>query len=515
MTSDPPRAPSDPPRSTRDPKAQPPDSFARLFLQGLAKYDSTQMRAVGTATEEAAANLAAKAQPKQRAMAGLELRSPRAILETAAITLAFPLLGLVVDPTDPFFLNTRFAWILFAPLLVSLRHGFTLGFGSAVALDAMILASWRFALVPFEKFPAAPLVGLVALAMVAGQFSDVWKREIVRLDSGFTVLRRQVNELERSRFLLELSHDRLDAQVGKQVNSLREAMAAVRDLAKTEDKPTFASMGEAIVEVYAAYCMLEVGELYVVDRGRLGARVAALGRPEPLEPDDPLVERALQKGQLTFLPAASNPDRDPTLARSKLLAAVPFVDITGRVDAMLTVQSMPFIAFEKKNLEAMASLAGYFADLIAQDGLASDAERARKEIFRVRVLRALRDVKEMSLPSVVACLWIQRGAPVSDLVEVLLGGALRELEFPYVTRDARGNHLVYVLLPMADETAARALRARFEATVQRNLHVTLDAAGASYTFHVLEPTDFVDDIFRRFERKAQQHETHLESGRIL
>lgn len=472
------------------------------------------MRAFGTATEEAAANLAAKQGPRQRARAGLELRSPRAFFEAAAITFALPVAGLVGSPSDPFFLRTHFSWILFAPLLVSLRHGFTLGFASAVVLDAMMLAAWRLQLVAFEGFPAAPLVGLIALAMIVGQFSDIWKREIVRLDAGFKVLRRQVHELERSRFLLELSHDRLDAQVGKQVNSLREAMAAVRDLTKNEQAPPFASLGEAIVEVYAAYCMLEVGELYAVEDGELGARVATLGRPAPLESGDPLVERALQSGQLTFLPAASNPDRDPVLARSKLLAAIPFVNVNGRVDALLAVQSMPFIAFEKGNLEAMAALAGHFADLVAQEGSATDAERGRKETFRVRMLRAVRDVKEMSLPSVVACVWIQRGAPVGDLVDVLLGGALRELEFPYVTRDPWGNHLVYVLLPTADETAARALKTRLEDMVQRSLHMTLEAAGASYAFHVVQPTDLVDDVFRLFERKAQQHETNLESGRI-
>jgi len=87
---------------------------------------------------------------------------------------------------------------------------------------------------------------------------------------------------------------------------------------------------------------------------------------------------------------------------------------TGRVSAVLAVHSMPFIAFEKKNLEAMASLAGYFADLVAHGGQASDAERGRREIFKVRLLRALRDVKDRSIPSVVGCLWIQRAAPVSD-----------------------------------------------------------------------------------------------------
>lgn len=487
------------------PKAGPPDSFARIFLGGLEKYEANATRSVGSATEEAAANLGQKTQ-RARPMAGLELRANRAILETVAITIAIPTLGYIVDRTDPFFLKTRFAWILFAPLLVSLRHGFTLGFGSAVLLDAALVVSWRMQLVPFERFPGAPLVGLIALAMIVGQFSDVWKREAVRLDAGIKVLRRQVNELERSRFLLELSHDRLDAQVGRATNSLREAMTAVRELAAEAPATSYSALGAAMMEVFAAYCMVEVGELYVVDKERLGERVAALGRPAQLDPQDPLLLRALKKGQLTFVPASSSIDRDPILQRSVLLAAVPFVDTSGRVTAVLCVQAMPFISFDRNNLQAMASLAGYFADIVAYGGQASDAERASKEIFRVRLLRALRDLKERSIPSVVTALYIQRGAAVGDLVDALLGGALRELEFPYVATDGLGNRLVYVLLPMADDAAGRALKSRFEAIVARNLHLSLEAAGARYFHHVLQPTDTVEGIFRLFDGKTLQNE---------
>lgn len=509
----PPEDPHGPPesRSARGLEEGPPDSFARIFLEGLSKYQRSSD--VGSATEEAAANLAQRTAP-QKPMAGLELRSPRAILETVALTVALPLIGWLVDKNDPFFLRYRFSWLLFAPLLIALRHGFMLGFVSAAALDVAIVVGWRAHIVPIERFPGESLVGLIAVAMLVGQFSDVWKREIVRLDAGFGVLRKQHNELSRSQFLLELSHDRLDQQVGRAANSLREAMAAVRELAQDADAPSYASLGDAMMEVFGAYCMLEVGELYTVERGVLGKLVAVLGRPGTLDPRDPLVADALSTGQLTYVPAATLPDRDRDLVKSPLLAAVPFVDTNGRVNAILCVRAMPFISFEKRNLEAMATLAGHFADVVTHGGMPSTAERGRKELFEVRLMRALRDLQARKIPSVVSFLWIRRGAPISDTVDVLLGGALRELEFPYVARDPDGNSFIYVLLPMADEALAHSLEARFENIARKNLNMDLERAGATFSFHILAPSDSVLGIFRMFSQKAQQNEASYHSGRL-
>src|SRR4029079_10121503 len=122
----------------------------------------------------------------------------------------------------------------------------------------------------------------------------------------------------------------------------------------------------------------------------------------------------LSSGQLTYVPTASRPDRDRELTKSPLLAAVPFVDTGGRGNAVLCVQAMPFISFEKRNLEAMVTLAGHFADVVAYGGRPSDVDRGRREIFEVGINRALRDLQERKIPSVVAFLWIRRGAETAD-----------------------------------------------------------------------------------------------------
>jgi hypothetical protein len=266
--------------------------------------------------------------------------------------------------------------------------------------------------------------------------------------------------------------------------------------------------------VFAAYTMLEVGELYRVERGQLARSIVTLGQPSPFDPRHPLVLEALARGELTYVPAARRPDADRELSKSPVLGAIPFVDKSGVVTAVLVVQAMPFISFERRNLEAMATLAGHFADLVSYGGQLSDLDRGKREIFEVRVNRALKDLSQRSVPSIMAFFWIRRGAAIADSIDVILGGALRELEFPYVARDPAGNSFVYVLLPMADEEAARGLEARFEAIAKKSRGESLARLGVVFSYHVLQPTDSVLGLFRLFSNKAQQNEMSSQSGRI-
>jgi hypothetical protein len=284
------------------------------------------------------------------------------IAETIVLTIAIPTVGYAVDRTDPFLLHVRFPWLVFAPLLVALRHGFRFGFASAGALAVALVLTWRTRLAPMAGFPGEPAVGLLALAMIAGQFADVWKREAGQLGERIATLNKEADALARSHFLLEASHDRLDEQVQRKTSSLRQAMASVNDLALAQTNRSLGALGDAIVEIFAAYCGIEIGELFIVERGGIaGASCGTVGEPEPMRNDDPLVASALRSARLTYVPATPIPNR--STGQSPLLAALPFVDSAGVVRAVLCVQAMPFMSFERRNLDTMTMIAATFADL--------------------------------------------------------------------------------------------------------------------------------------------------------
>lgn len=308
--------------------------------------------------------------------------STKRIAESVVITMAIPALGYSVDREDPFFLHHRFPWLVFAPLLVALRHGFRLGVSSACILIVLLIGAWRTRLAPMAAFPGEPVVGLVGLAMIAGQFADLWRRDVLRRDGDYAVLKSEADRLARAHFLLEASHDRLDEQMQRTTSTLRDAIDAVSAL--LPDVDSLHTHGEAILDVFTTYCGIEIGELYSIRGGEIGARCACAGRPEAMRPDNPLLLQALRSGRLTYLPIANLSGRARLLVApvdSALLAAVPFVDSAGVVRAVLCAQAMPFLSFEKRNLDTMVTIAASFADRLAQtsrrrDGCSSHARGA-------------------------------------------------------------------------------------------------------------------------------------------
>ena len=284
----------------------------------------------------------------------------RRIAESLVITAAIPAIGYIVDRDDPFFLRHRFPWIVFAPLLVALRHGFRVGFASAGLLVVALIFAWRTRVVPMAGFPGEPVVGVVALAMISGQFADLWRREVARRDGELAVVRVEADRLARAHLLLEASHDRLDERLQQKTSSLREAMAALDELSPLE---SLRAHGASVLELFTTHCGLEIGELFEVEHGIVGGRCACAGRPEPTRADDPLLGQAVRTGRLTYVPAASG--RVRRLADSSLLGAIPFVDASGAVRGVLAVHAMPFLAFERRNLDTMVTLAATIADRIA------------------------------------------------------------------------------------------------------------------------------------------------------
>jgi hypothetical protein len=487
-----------------------PGSFSRIFLGSVEKYRGKTGH-VGSASQEAASALGQAAGSEEKVASGptLKLRSPLALIEALVLTLILPAIGWLTDHNDPFFLNHHFSWIVAAPLLLGLRHGFAPALASAVVLDGLIAAAWRTHFVPMDRLPGETMIGLAALAMITGQFSDVWKRELVRLDGGFEVLRKQLGEVMRAHFLLELSHDRLEERMGKGTPNLRDALVAVHRAVAVRQGGTLADLSDALTEIFATYTMIEVGAVYRMDGDRVVPEpVAKIGRPAPFDPNDEQVKEALETKKLTFIRGGAS--IEAASSRTKLLAAVPFVDARRKLHGLLTVESIPLLAFEPRNLEALAILGGRFADAVASGGQDVGLQRGQRKELEIRLKRALRDLVESDVASTLFVLLVRKGGAASDSIETVLGGTLRALDFPYIERDAVGNYVVYILLPLTDEAGARSFGARIERIVRREGSMPLARAGAFNFHHVLRPDDTVEGVMTRLGAKAKLDEASVE-----
>jgi polysaccharide biosynthesis protein PelD len=421
----------------------------------------------------------------------------QAVTEAVFITALVPAIGAFANPGDPFYLSTGFPWLAVAPLLIGLRHGSTLGLASAVALDIGLAIAWRTQIVPLQDFPGDAVIGLFALAMLCGLFSDAWKREVRRLNAAFREMRGQVDQLSRYNFLLELSHERVEAQLARPVPSLHKALAAARSLATNASAVSLDLLGRSMIEVFASYCMVEDASLVAVERGiPSGAPVATHGKPAALRADDPLVVAALQSGRLAYVPRA-DANEAPTSEASPWLLVLPLVDTAGRAQAILCVRSIPFFAFERQNLATLGMLGGHFADLIALGGEAMAPEAARRRHFEVRLARALIDYQQHQTASALVHLVLQHGTPIADILDVLVESALDDFEFPLVVRRANGDlHGFFVLPHTEHDAAARAARARLERITKQELRLGIEEAGGRLAAHTLKTASDVAIIHR-------------------
>jgi polysaccharide biosynthesis protein PelD len=341
------------------------------------------------------------------------------------------------------------------------------------------------------------------LVMIVGQFSDVFRRDSSRLRRGLQTARRRLDALSRAHFLLELSHDRLQQQQGPAAPNLRGAIAAVQKLMGDGDEvKSFSACAPLLLELYAAYFWVEVASICALDGQVLvHPALATIGEVHEVEQIDALLVDSLKTRMMTHMPEALS--RGAPHRSSKLLAVVPFVDTGDVLHGVLAIEAMPFIAFERRNLEAMAVLAGHVADLLAPKSTLGVGDQGKRSLELV-IERALSDLRAYNKPATLAAMRIPRDSRANDLVDVMLGSALREIDFPYASYDpASGDLITYVLLPMSDESVAVTVFDRMAKVVQREEGTTLGALGVLVAFHVLRADDTAPQALETLDRRIR------------
>lgn len=301
--------------------------------------------------------------------------SPKALLETAGLTLAVPCIGWLLDRNDPLMLHRSFSWLILAPFLVGIRHGLALGCASAIALDAVIVFAWRAQALGVEALPGETVVGLIGLSMVAGQYANVWARDLGSLEARAETLQYRLTALTRAHLALELSHDRLRDERPDDV-SLRDALQAL-SAAAMDPKRQPNDLEQRMMALLVRYCGLEIASLHRLGQGgRFAADpIAVIGRPAAVDPGDLLLQRALDTRLLVHVAELSQSHA----AGSTLLAAVPITEAGGLLRAVLCIQSMPFMAFHRRNLQMISALACHWADLTAAPSPSARTERQAVE----------------------------------------------------------------------------------------------------------------------------------------
>jgi hypothetical protein len=283
----------------------------------------------------------------------------QACLETAALAALAATICVLLGQGDPALLPCGLAWLALAPALAGLRYGSSYGVACGSAqLGALVLAARSGG--AFVEMPIAEIaLGWLVAGLIPGVFRDAWARRLTSAEGRAADQSQRLETLARAFHALEASHDRLQRETPGTPSTLRDALEAFgRALIDSPRPHSLESLGGRVLELFREHGSAHAVTLHALDeRGLPGEALAVLGACSG-SGDDPLIRHAARLGEVVSV-------RDVSDAAG-VLAAIPLVDVTGRLHAVVAIREMPFLALHGDTLGLLAVLGAHAADVLAQ-----------------------------------------------------------------------------------------------------------------------------------------------------
>jgi polysaccharide biosynthesis protein PelD len=288
------------------------------------------------------------------------IRRTRRWLETLAITLGGPALGMAVHPKDPFWMHAPVPWLVLLPLLTGAQYGLAHGVVSSAVLTALayvysgsvghvephLLSSWG--------------LGALIVGAIAGQFRDAREERMQRANALVAHLSERVERAERTGRLMKLSHERLEERLAASRWSLGGSLEGAQR--KMSELCSRRELGETMLDVLASQAMVQVASLYWAGSAPLlPLAVATLGAPNQGRSLHPLVQRAWKTRRLCAVGDVSEAISGDDGA---VLAAAPVITASGHLVGVVAIHQMPFMAFHAEQLRSLLMIVGQLGDMM-------------------------------------------------------------------------------------------------------------------------------------------------------
>ena len=376
--------------------------------------------------------------------------------ETVVLTAIVIVASFATQQQDPFRLGGGFPWPVLGPLLAGLRYGFAYGFVSALLILAIlgvaINQQWQAA----SEFPLAWAIGVVVVAMVAGEFRDMWGRRLHRLEGAYQYRAERLEEFTRNYQMLRLSHDRLEQTVANSGLSLREGIMHLQSALDAIDGLTESSL-QKLIEFVAEHGAITQACIMGISADRVDTTrvLARIGEDFPIDDNDPVLKTALESGEL----AAVNLLTENAANENQLLAAIPVADSTGEIYAVLLVRSMPFFAFHENNLKLIAVLVAHGVDHLRFGAATSSIARFMASFERVH-----QDYEEFKLDAT----FLRLSGARADVMAAYekLRSSIRAIDMICMIHD-KDQPVIWIMLPLTNAVETQAWMQRADGVLTR------------------------------------------------
>lgn len=412
--------------------------------------------------------------------------------EAPALVIVAVVFGLWAKPEDPLLFNGSLRWMLLVPIVVALRYGSLFG---AIAMLTLLLPWFVFraaGLYPDMAFPENTYLGGLVIALIAGEFSDMWRVRLQRAESRAAYTQERLKSLTQRHVLLRLSYDRLEENLLLRPYTVRDALLRLRDVMMKESHDEDLPAGGELLNLLAEYCQLQRAALYRFRDGELDpAPVALLGENQPLDRDDSLLRFTLDNRVMSHVQMR---DMDASYTGFYWVCA-PVMNSAEQIIGMVVVERMPFLSINQETLQLFGVLLNFYADIVQHAPEVDELCNAWPGMPPVfgRELVALNGLaKERRVDSTLVRLSADGSQQARQVVEALQRGR-RNLD-GYWWVDKQHADLV-LLMPMTGASGFESFMLRTEKMLQDDYaFADLRQAGLTYSHREMDGSPALDQI---------------------
>lgn len=415
---------------------------------------------------------------------GIAASFPRLVpwLESLALTLVIPVVGMLFNPDDPYFIRAEFRWLWFGPLLVALRYGIA----PALASISLLAALWLGAMLAGRTtapFPLHFMLGGSLLVLIAGQFSSIWSTRLRRAEQLSRHAEERFQQLSRAYFMVRHSHDRLEQNLISRPVTLRQGMMELRRLLSQGELPVSRAFAGELLVILAHYGSLTSAALYQVKDGLvLPEPLARCGQGATLRPDDLLLRAALESGNTAYQTVSRLGEGQ----HSSYLVAAPLRSSSGVISGVLLVDDMPFMALHRETLQILGVLLAYAADQVEAVELAHRIIAVYPDCplaFGAELVKMIHLQQDLD---VVSTLTVVRLAPGPYLNELCMMFERQQRGLDHSWRRDLGWDVQFVtLMPFSGPAAMEGYQSRLNEVLQKQFQMNFKSAGISFKYLML------------------------------
>ena len=287
-------------------------------------------------------------------------------IEILLISIIIPILGILINPSDIFFLDAPFPWIILPPLLIALRYGTVNGMISLFLIAISILFYISLKGGNLSQFPLHIVSGMIILSLVTGEIIESWKKRFKAQSEEKKYMSERLQQLDNAYRILQVSHGQLEDQFVDKTLSLRKSLELIQTDIDPKSHSPLNLIAKKMLEVLTQFEWLEIAAVYAIDDkiGIIERPLVSQGKMPMLIANDDLLNRALKTKKVISIKKSSYLDH-PNKINSNLVAVVPIIDAQQKMWGILAIKQMQFTEFHQQNINVLGLIGNYIANLLS------------------------------------------------------------------------------------------------------------------------------------------------------